>query len=239
MKNHVTTRWFGDWANEYDATLGKVRRHHQLLDLAARLSGVTDGDRVLDVGCGTGLLSLKFLKRADCRVTAVDNSPDMRRLFQAKIDALGLRDRVRCARQDAAKLRFGKSSFDIIAATVALHHVENKRPMLKTMRSILKPGGRLVIGEVDVDTTGDHADPKRLARILDFLKDEIVEALKEGGVPAFSRMYDNGKKHILNLGEYCVSAGQWRALCLRAGFRRVTIHDLRAFRWFKVVVAVR
>lgn len=239
MKKHDTRQWFGDWANEYDATLGKVRRHHQLLDLAVRRSGVKDGDRVLDAGCGTGLLSLKFLERANCRITAADSSADMLKLFQAKVDALGLRDNVRCVRQDAAKLRFRRESFNVIAATVALHHVENKLPMLKTMRSLLEPGGRLVIGEIDVDTSGDHADPKRLSRLLDFLKAEILMALKEGGVPAFSRMYDNGKKHILNQGEYCVSARQWKDLCLRAGFRRAAIHALPAFRWFKVVVAVR
>ena len=239
MKTHLTRKWFGNWADEYDATLGKVKRHHQMLDLAVRLSGVKDGDHVLDVGCGTGLLSLKFLKRAECHVTAVDSSVDMLKLLQGKVDKLHLQPRVRCLRQDATTLRFDRGSFDIAAATVALHHVENKLPMLKTLRAILKPGGRLVIGEVDVDTTGDHADPKRLARILDFLKAEIVLALKESGVAAFSRMYDNGRKHILNQGEYCVSARQWKALCLQAGFRRVTIHPVPAFRWFKVIVAVK
>ena len=97
----------------------------------------------------------------------------------------------------------------------------------------------MVLGELDVDSTGDHADPKRLARMLDFLKDEIALALKEGGLPALNRMYDNGKKHILNQGEYAVSARQWKKLCLDAGFRRVTIHPVRGFRWFKVLVAVR
>lgn len=238
-KGRATRRWFGDWANEYDATLGKVRRHHQLLNLAVRCSGVRRGDRVLDVGCGTGLLSLKFLKRAACHVTAVDSSPDMLRLFRGKIDALGLHSRVTCLRQDAAGLRFPRDAFDVVAATVALHHVEDKLPMLRRTRAILKPGGRLVIGEVDCDTSGDPADPKRLARILDFLKAEILMALKEGGVPGFSRMYDNGKKHILSQGEYCLSSRQWKALCLKAGFRRATVHALPGFRWFKVVVAVR
>jgi ubiquinone/menaquinone biosynthesis C-methylase UbiE len=239
MKTNLTRKWFGDWANEYDATLGKLRRHNQMLDIAVRRSGVKKGDRVLDVGCGTGLLSLKFLRRADCSVTAVDSSPDMLRIFQGKIAALGLGRRVRCLRQDAARLRVGRESFDVIAATVALHHVHDKLPMLKTMRAVLKPGGRLVIGELDADTSGDHADPKRLARILDFLKDELVMALKEGGVVALSRMYDNGKKHVLNQGEYCVSARQWKALCKKAGFRRVAVHPVPAFRWFKVVVAVK
>ena len=237
MKKQLTMRWFGDWANEYDHTLGKVKRHHQMLDLAAQLSGVKKDDLVLDVGCGTGLLSLKFLKRANCRITAVDSSPDMLRIFQGKIDAIHLGARVKCLKQDAAQLNFKPETFDIIAATVALHHVDKKIPMLNNMRTMLKKGGRLVIGEVDVDSSGDHADPKRLARMLDFLKDEIILALKEGGVQALSRMYDNGKKHILNMGEYCVSAKQWKMLCEKAGFRRVSIHPVPAFKWFKVIVA--
>jgi len=33
---------------------------------------------------------------------------------------------------------------------------------------------------------------------MDYLKEELTLALKDGGIAAFSRMYDNGKKHILN-----------------------------------------
>ncbi len=65
--------WFQDWANEYDNTLGKVKRHHKLLDLVVRESGIKRNDQVLDIGCGTGLLSLKFLNKTDCRITAIDS----------------------------------------------------------------------------------------------------------------------------------------------------------------------
>ena len=92
----VTKEWFKDWANEYDETLGKVRRHHKLLDLVVRLSKVKKGEKVLDIGCGTGLLSLKFLKKADCTITDIDNSPDMLSIFVDKIKQLALSDRVAC-----------------------------------------------------------------------------------------------------------------------------------------------
>ena len=71
--------WFQEWANEYDNTLGKVQRHHKLLDLVISESGVKKNDQVLEIGCGTGLLSLKFLNKAECSVTAIDSqSPDAR-----------------------------------------------------------------------------------------------------------------------------------------------------------------
>lgn len=62
--NKNTKNWFGNWANEYDTTLGKVKRHHKLLDLVVTSSSVKKNDHVLDIGCGTGLLSLKFLKKS-------------------------------------------------------------------------------------------------------------------------------------------------------------------------------
>ena len=62
MQNQKNSKdWFKDWANEYDNTLGKIDRHHQLLNLVVDLSDVKEGQKVIDIGCGTGLLSLKFL----------------------------------------------------------------------------------------------------------------------------------------------------------------------------------
>lgn len=40
MKKQSSNDWFKDWANEYDKTLGKIDRHHQLLDSVVKLSEV-------------------------------------------------------------------------------------------------------------------------------------------------------------------------------------------------------
>ena len=42
-----TKEWFKDWANEYDDTLGKMKRHHQLLNLVVKLSNVKKDQKVL------------------------------------------------------------------------------------------------------------------------------------------------------------------------------------------------
>ena len=234
-----TSEWFKDWANDYDNTLGKIGRHHQLLNLVVKLSNVEDGQKVLDVGCGTGLLSLKFLEKADCLITGIDSSSDMLSIFSDKITKLGLSDRVVYKLEDAAALDFEPDSFDVVASTVALHHLKDKYPAIEKIHDVLKPEGRFVLGDIDMDTTGSVTDPKRLLRLLDWLTEEFVLALTWGGTEAFSRMYDNGKKHILNDGEYCISFEQWKKLCDRAGFRKVSVHPLPGFKWFKVLVAIK
>lgn len=239
---HVTREnreWFGDWANEYDTTLGKVSRHHALLDCAVKESGVRTDDRVLDIGCGTGLLSLKFLNAADCRITAIDSSAQMLSLFREKIEAYSLADTIRCMQKSAEEMECENETFDIIAATVSLHHVKEKEPVIAKIHAALKEGGRFVLGDIDMDTTGRLDDPERLKRILGYLTKELELAMREGGVQAFGRMYDNGKKHILNEGEYCISFGQWAALCRNAGFVKVEVIPLPEYQWFKVLVATK
>ncbi|KAF5065632.1 Ubiquinone/menaquinone biosynthesis C-methyltransferase UbiE [anaerobic digester metagenome] len=231
--------WFQDWAEEYDATLGKVSRHHMMLDLAVQSSGVRDGDEVLDIGCGTGLLSLKFLAAADCRITAIDTSAEMLALFREKVERFGLTDRVRFRQASAEEMDVGPKRFDIVAATVSLHHVREKAPVIGSIHDSLKDGGRFVLGDIDLDTTGEHEDPERLSRILGYLTSELVLALREGGVQAFERMYDNGKKHILNDGEYCVAMRRWEELCRDAGFREIVVHPVPGNDFFKVLVATK
>ena len=240
MRNHKNTKdWFKDWANEYDNTLGKIERHHQLLNLVVKLSHVKNDQKVLDVGCGTGLLSLKFLEKADCLITGIDSSKEMISIFGDKIKKLGLSDRVDIKLEDASALDFPENSFDIVASTVTLHHLKNKLPTLKKIQNILKPEGRFVLGDIDMDTTGKIADPKRLLRLLDWLEEEFVLALTEGGPEAFSRMYDNGKKHILNDGEYCISFEHWTDLCKKANFSEVIVESLTDFKYFKGLVAIK
>jgi ubiquinone/menaquinone biosynthesis C-methylase UbiE len=169
----------------------------------------------------------------------VDNSQDMMSICMGKIDKLGLSAKVECHIMNATALAFPERSFDIVASTVSLHHVKDKLPIIKNIRKLLKRGGRLVIGDLDVDTTGKLTDPKRLQRVLDYLAPELIQALKDGGVEGFSRMYDNGKKHILNDGEYCISFEQWADLCYLAGFKKVVVKSMPNFEHFKVLCAYK
>jgi len=192
---------------------------------------------ILDIGCGTGLLSLKFLEAAECTINGIDLSEDMLNIWKDKIDKLNLSNRVKIKPGDAANLEFEDATFDIIASTVTLHHVKDKQQTLNKVYRLLKPKGRFIIGDLDVDTSGDLNDIKRLRHILDYLKEELSLALQDGGVDAFIRMYDNGKKHILNDGEYCINFKMWSQLCKNAGFKNITVAPVKSFNWLKVFCA--
>ena len=235
--NESTQKWFQEWSNEYDQTLGKIKRHHEMLDLTVEMSNVKDGEYILDIGCGTGLLSLKFLQAAKCTLNGIDLAEDMLNIWKDKIEKLNLSNRVKVNLADAMNLEFEDSTFDIIASTVTLHHIKNKQPTLNKIYKFLKPKGRFVLGDLDVDTSGDLNDLKRLKHILDYLKEELLLALRDSGVEAFIRMYDNGKKHILNDGEYCINFKMWSQLCENAGFKNITVLPVKSFNWLKVLCA--
>lgn len=111
-----------------------------VLELAGNLSGRT----VLDVGCGDGDLALVLAKRGG-DVTGIDSSAAM-------IDAA--RERIRhhgvdivFERADAEWLAFHPEEFDIVTAVAVFCCVENTHHVLLEIARVLKPGGRLVIGE--------------------------------------------------------------------------------------------
>lgn len=236
-KTTDTKGWFDRWSNEYDRTLGSIGFHRELLNLIVRNARLKTGDKILDVGCGTGLLSLKLLQNSDCSVIGVDYSPEMMGIFETKIKKLKLKDRVSIELMDVRALKFKDHTFDRVVSSVTLHHLVEKLPALRKIFRVLKPGGIFILGEIDMDTTGKHTDAKRLERILDVLKQEWIPALKDAGIEAFSKMFDNGKKHILNQGEYCLSLKQWAGLCRKAGFGSVAIKMVPRYKAFGIVIA--
>jgi ubiquinone/menaquinone biosynthesis C-methylase UbiE len=236
-KGTDTKRWFGRWSNQYDRTLGSISFHRGLLDLVVRNARVKDGDQILDLGCGTGLLSLKCLQQARCSVMGADYSQEMLAILKDKIQKLKLKDKISLCLMDAASLKFKDRTFDKVVSSVALHHLKDKLPALKRVFRVLKPGGIFIIGEVDMDATGKHTDTKRLKHMLRVLEQEWVPALKDAGVEAFAQMFDNGKKHILNQGEYSLSLQQWARLCRKAGFASALVKRVPQHKVFGIVVA--
>jgi len=111
--------------------------------------------RVLDFGCGTGLLSFS-LRPLVGSLVGLDTSAGMLAEFEAKLAASGFDGmRTVCGGFDSAALEPG---FDLIVSSMALHHVEDTAALLAGFYRLLKPGGRIALADLDLDGGRFHED---------------------------------------------------------------------------------
>ncbi|MFF7971159.1 methyltransferase domain-containing protein [Streptomyces sp. NPDC007905] len=116
----------------------------------AELSGAGRGDRVLDVGCGTGYLTRHMAARVgpDGTVTGVDPSPPVLAYARNRKRRTGS---ACCTYQEgiAESLDLPDASFDTVVSSLMLHHLPEdlRLPALREMRRVLRPGGRLLVVE--------------------------------------------------------------------------------------------
>ncbi len=113
--------------------------------LLARLLGRVDGKKLLDVGCGDGAMAFE-LARQGATVTALDADPSM--IAAARLRAKNEATHVQFVEGNAETLPFGDSTFDVVVAVTVLCFVQDAEHAVKEIARVLRPGGRLVIGEL-------------------------------------------------------------------------------------------
>ena len=106
-------------------------------------------EQLLDFGCGSGALGLRALQRwPRAQVVFADPSPALLALAGERARALGAQARWRLLALDDESLRgIGDGAFDAVATRSALAYVADKPAMLAEFRRLLRPGGRLSLGE--------------------------------------------------------------------------------------------
>ena len=109
---------------------------------AVSLMRITPGQRVLEIGIGTGL-NLPLYPR-HCHLVGIDLSGQMLRKAQAKVDELGLAN-VALMVMDATRLTFADNAFDHILATYVISAVPDPVQVLREARRVCRPGGTIVM----------------------------------------------------------------------------------------------
>ena len=128
-------------AKDYEAT--SKPQYSVGLDLIDLLK-IRDGMNILDVGCGTGGLTVKLAYLTPHgQVTGVDASEGMIKLARKNAQELGVKN-VRFEKDDVRNLRFS-SSFDVIFSNSALQWILTHESMFRSFRKGLREGGRLGI----------------------------------------------------------------------------------------------
>jgi putative AdoMet-dependent methyltransferase len=163
------------WTDRYDdavqADQDMYARYDDVLDAVAEIACTTEGARVLDIGAGTGNLSIRCAERGAC-VTGLDPSRRMLAQAQAKVAAKAGDVQFVLADDPFLHLSFDDNSFDAVVSTYAFHHVAHKlQPKaVREMMRVLRPGGTLALGDVAFrDAAAEEAARGR----FDWLDDEF------------------------------------------------------------------
>jgi len=193
------------WASYYDLTVnlmtfGRVRR---LRNLTVDHALLKSGESVLDVGCGTGGVTIPAKLRVgkNGRAAGIDPAPEMIAIARKKASRTGLEIDFRVDMIES--LPFPDGAFDAVTSSLMMHHLPAPVQIkgLAEIRRVLKPGGRLLIADMM------RPSPSFLKRFFTSLVlhhghstqfgiEDLPELLKEAGFDEIQQLDD----HFLTIG---------------------------------------
>lgn len=149
----MATMWAG--AEAYDQLMGRWSRY--LAPLFIEFAGVHDGDRVLDLGCGTGALTDTLLERTQrSEVLGLDPSAAYIELARQRLT----NPRVSLAVGDAQQLPYPDAAFDSCLSLLVLNFIPDASRALAEMRRVTRPGGRIAAA------VWDYGEGMEMLRIM-------------------------------------------------------------------------
>lgn len=132
---------YGRYANFYDILFGVHFEPGRLATV--RSVNTRPGQRILEVGVGTGLSLPKY--RSDARIVGIDVSPEMLRKARERVERLALRQVEALHEMDAQAMRFPDDSFDAVAAMYTVAAVPDLGRLFEEVRRVCVPGGAIAV----------------------------------------------------------------------------------------------
>lgn len=146
----TASAYWGSKAAEYDDFIRRVVPRYD--EMTERLLECLPQapERVLELGCGTGNLSVLLLERfRHATFTFVDAAPEMVAMTRARLDERSAEAAGRCRFRVARfeELTAEPDAFDLVVSSLSLHHVTDCRPVYESLRGSLRAGGALRVAD--------------------------------------------------------------------------------------------
>ncbi len=171
---------FDDAAATWDDDPGHERRQVAVARAIQEAIELNPGMSALDVGAGTGRLSILLSDRVGS-VLVTDPSAGMVGVARERIEAAGLGDRMQAVQADLTTDRLD-GTYDVVWSCMALHHVQDLDGLLRSVAELLGSGGRLAIADLDEDRDGAfHADKVDFDGHHGFDRRRLAEQLSDAG----------------------------------------------------------
>lgn len=184
-----------------------------------KLARLAPNKRALDIGAGTGLLTLAAAPTVG-HVTALDISPAMCGYLEAKLASLRIAN-VDVLAGNATDLPLPDGSLDVVLSNYCLHHLNNvdKRRALAEVKRVLRPGGGLVIGDMMFRIGLRNARDRGL--VVHFSR-----TMLRRGPAGVLRLLHNVIRLLTGRGEHPASVDWWHSALEDAGFKDVAVWAL-------------
>ena len=202
------------WAQEGSSPLSKV------VDAVITESGELLGQVAVDLGCGSGQLTFQLGCLCN-HVLAVDIDAGAIDLLRTRAGREGLTN-IEAIIHPLETLELPPASVDLIVSNYAMHHLRDadKRQLLERSFTWLRPGGRLVIGDM-MFGRGLASDDREIIR-------QKVSILVGRGPAGWWRIVKNAFRFLVRFQEKPLRPAVWQSMVLAAGFENVRAFHVAA-----------
>lgn len=190
-----------------------------LRDLILERCEATSEQRAVDIGAGTGLLTLPLAGRVE-RVWALDISPGMCEYLRAKASSADLSN-VEIAVASAISIPLIDASADLVVSNYCFHHLSDgdKRRALREVLRVLVPGGRLVFGDMMFRPALTDSRDRHV------VSSKVRAMLRKGPAGAL-RLAKNGARFAAARWEKPVRPDWWEEALAEVGFVEISVEPL-------------